>query len=267
MPSGKRARQQRRVTVPTPPAAARGRQASPHVLAIGGVIAALVVAGIVAGILLSGGSKGSSVSTLPTHGSIANGLPDAAGVHDEFKGIRQRGLFLGSVTAPVRLVEYIDPQCPFCQQFETQVMPGIVAKYVRAGKVEVEARTLAFIGPDSIRGRNAMFAAGFQNHAFDFVQLLYDNQQTENTGWLDDAIVAKAAESIPGVNPRELVRQSSSDAVVTLGARINQLARVDRVKGTPTLFVGKVGETPKLVNIKSPTDAATLNAAIQAALS
>jgi len=37
---------------------------------------------------------------------------------------------LGSPFAKVLMVEYIDLQCPFCQQFETQVFPDIVAKYV-----------------------------------------------------------------------------------------------------------------------------------------
>lgn len=273
MPSGKRARQQRRATVPTPPtvrakgALPRGRQASSKVLAIGGVVVAAVVVAIVLAVVLTGGRNGVSLSSVPTQGSLANGLPGAAAVHAEFKGIRQAGQFLGSPGAPVHLVEYIDLQCPFCQQFETQVLPGIVAKYVRTGKVEVEARALAFIGPDSIRGRNGMFSAGFQNHAFDFAQLLYDNQQTENTGWLNDAIVQRAAESIPGVNPREVVRQSTSNDVVTLGARINQLARIDKVKATPTILVGKTGVAPKPVPMKSPTDAATLEATIQAALS
>ena len=31
-----------------------------------------------------------------------------------------------------------------------------------------------------------MIAAGAQNKAFNFAQILYDNQGTENTGWLND---------------------------------------------------------------------------------
>lgn len=268
MPSGKRARQTRRATVPTPPRAleGRGRTASPRVLAIAGVVVLIVVAAIVAGVVLSGGKKKTDTSTIPLRGSLVNALPGAAQVHAEFNGIHQSGLFLGSPAAPVKLVEYIDLQCPFCQKFETLSMPTLVDKYVRTGKVQVEARVLAFIGADSLRGRNAMFAASFQNHAFDFAQLLYDNQGTENTGWLNDAIVAKAAESIPGVNPRLIVSASTSDAMVTLGNRINQLAKVDKVTGTPTILVGKIGEEPKQVALKSPTDTASVAAAIDAAL-
>ncbi|HEV2593430.1 MAG TPA: thioredoxin domain-containing protein [Gaiellaceae bacterium] len=268
MPSGKRAKQ-RRATVPTPPAArAQGtRQASPRVLAIAGVVLLAIIAAIVAAVLLTGGKGKSDTSTLPLQGSLVNALPEAAQVHAEFKGIRQAGLFLGKADAPVHLVEYIDLQCPYCQRFETISMPTLVQKYVRTGKVEVEARPLAFIGPDSIRGRNGMFAASLQGHAFDFAQLLYDNQETENTGWLNDAIVSKAATSIPGVNPRLLVQVSTSATMVALGNRVNQEAKIDKVKGTPTILVGKTGTRPKEVTLKSPTDTASVSAAIEAALS
>lgn len=269
MPSGKRAKQQRRATVPPPPVRAPGsRQASPRVLAAGGAVVVVVAAAVVAAILLTGGGhKGIASSSLPTHGSTVNALPGAADVHAEFRGIPQNGLFLGSAAAPVHMVEYIDPQCPFCQEFETQVMPDVVAKYVRAGKLQVELRALAFIGPDSIRGRNAIFAASLQNHAFDYAQLLYDNQQTENTGWLNDAMVAKAAESIPGVNPRRLVQDISSDALASLRNRADSQATAAGIHSTPTVLVGKAGSAPKVVQMQSATDAAALNAAIEAALS
>lgn len=267
MPSGKRAKQTRRATVPTPPRPeGRGRAASPRALAIAGVVALVVIAAIVAAIVLTGGKKKADTSSIPAQGSLVNALPGAAQVESEFKGIPQRGLFLGSPSAPVKLVEYVDLQCPFCQKFETDSMPTIVDKYVRTGKVQVEARTLAFIGPDSLRGRNAMFAASFQNHAFNFAELLYYNQGTENTGWLSDAMVTKAAESIPGVNPRKIVQTSTTGAIVSLGNRVNQLAKVDKVTGTPTILVGKTGAQPKQVTMKSPTDTASVVAAIDAAL-
>jgi protein-disulfide isomerase len=253
--------------VPTPPPSAprARRQASPRVLAIGGAVVVVVVVAIVLGVVLTGGKK-SSTSTLPTQGSLVNALPGASEVYAEFKGIPQNGMFLGAAGAPVTLVEYVDLQCPFCQQFETEVMPSIVARYVRTGKVKIEARTLAFIGPDSIRGRDAMFAASLQNHAFDFAQLLYDNQQTENTGWLNQAMVDRAASSIPGVNPRELVAATSTDQVRALGVRIDGQAKADGVNSTPSLLVGKAGKQPQPVQMKNATDAKTLTAAIEAAL-
>jgi protein-disulfide isomerase len=247
--------------------APRDRQASTRVLAVaGGIIAAVVIA-VVLVVVFTRGNGGTSLSSIPTRGTLVNALPGAADVQKEFAGIQQTGLFLGSPAAPVRMVEYIDLQCPFCKELETQVMPTIVARFVRTGKVMIEVRTLDFIGPDSTRGRNAMFAAGFQNHAFNFAQLLYDNQQTENTGWLNDAMVQRAAESIPGINPRLLVRQSASTAATNIGKRIDLQRDAAGIVQTPTILVGKVGSVPKEVTMSSPTDLAALIAAINRALS
>src|SRR5262249_47014840 len=176
------------------------------------------------------------------------------------------GLTLGSPAAPVTLVEYIDLQCPYCQQLETQVMPDIVERYVRPGKVKIEARPLDFIGPDSTRGRHAMIAAAQQGKAFNFAQLLYDNQGTENTGWLSDAVVANAAKSIPGLNPRRLVAEQGSSAVRQQASTFDRTATADGVQGTPTLFVGKSGARGTQVPLTSPQDSQSLIRALNAAL-
>jgi protein-disulfide isomerase len=272
MPSGKRSRQLRAAAVAAPPpvrskGAARGRrQASPRVLMIAGGVAALVVVGVVLAVALGGGSKGFDAGTLPSNGSLANALPGAADVDALFKGIPQSGLTLGSPSAKVTLTEYIDLQCPYCRQFETQVMPGVVTRYVRTGKVKVVARPLAFIGPDSIRGRNAMIAAGAQGKAFNFAELLYDNQRTENTGWLDDGMVASAAESVPGLDPKQVFAARTSSAVAAQAAQIDKQGTAAKVHETPTLFVGTGGALGNQVALKSPTDAATLTHALDAAL-
>ena len=270
MPSGKRSKQQRREGRTPPPVQSKGaprrRQASPKVLIA--VAAAIVVAGvgIGVGVALSGGGSSSSSGNVPTYGSLANGLPGATEVYNLFKGIPQKGNVLGSPSAPVTMVEYIDLQCPFCQQFETQVMPDLVKNYVRPGKVKVEVRPLAFIGTDSIRGRNALVAAGRQNHAFDFAELLYDNQRTENTGWLNDAMVEQAAASIPKLNVPQLLADRNSSSVKTQAASYDALGAKQKVNSTPTLFVGKSGTQGTQVAIASPTDEKSVVDALDAAL-
>src|SRR3954454_24922451 len=190
MPSGKKSKQMRRVAASAPPPVQskgmpRRRQADPKVLAIDGGVAAVLILAIVLGVVLTRGGSNSSLEGLPAVGSCTSGLPGCSDVATLFKGIPQNGTVLGSPQAPVTMVEYIDLQCPFCQEFETQVFPNILKRYVRTGKVKVEARVLDFIGPDSARGRNAMIAAAKQNKAFQFAELLYFNQKTENTGWLN----------------------------------------------------------------------------------
>jgi len=245
--------------------APRRRQASPKVLLAGAAIVVVAGIGIGLGIALSGGSS-STPANVPTYGSLTNGLPGAAEVYNLFKGIPQKGNVLGAASAPVTMVEYIDLQCPFCQEFETQVMPDLIKRYIRPGKVKVEVRTLAFIGADSIRGRNAMIAAGLQNHAFDFAEILYDNQRTENTGWLNEAMVQQAAASIPKLNVPQLLTDRNSSTVKSLAASYDKLGNEQKVNSTPTLFVGKSGTSGKKVAMANATDEQSVVAALDAAL-
>ena len=82
----------------------------------------------------------------------------------------------------------------------------------------------AFIGPDSIRGQAAELAAAQQNRAFNYAELLYDNQGAENTGWLNDNMVAAAAESIPGLQVHTLLDARSSAAVKAAQKQVDDLA-------------------------------------------
>lgn len=268
MPSGKKSKERRRAAQAPPPrtkAAATARRANPAVLAVAGGVFAVLAAVIILVTALAGGN-GNSVGPLPADGSLAAGLPGAADVKALFGGIPQRGLTLGRRSAPVTVVEYIDPQCPVCRAFETSVMPALVENFVRTGKVKVEVRVLAFIGPDSARGRDAIIAAAMQNKAFDFTQLLYDNQGMENAGWLDDAMVAQAAKSIPGLNPQRLFDNRQSAEVKSRASTFDVQATDDGVKGTPTLLVGRNAGSLSEVVLRTPTDGSPLVRAIRTVL-
>ena len=246
----------------------RPRRASPRVLAIAASVVGVVVVGVVLAVTLSGGSgPKASTGAWPTKAlPRADWAQGATQTNQLLKGIPQKGLTLGSPAAPVVLVEYIDLQCPFCDQFETEVFPNIVPKYVRTGKVKIVMRPLAFIGPDSVSGRKALVAASDQNHAFDFAAILYDNQQTENTGWLNDAMIELDAESIPGLNPRELDTQRKLASVAAAASASDQLATTDHVNSTPTIFIKSANTAYSEVPMSSPTDQATLETWINRAL-
>jgi protein-disulfide isomerase len=270
MPSGKVSKQRRQSAKAAPPpirakGSPRRRQASPRVLLAGGAIAAAIVVAVVLTVVLRGGSS-PSLAKVPTVGSIAAGLPGAADVEALFKGIPQHGTTLGRSSAPVTMREFIDPQCPYCQEFETQVLPSIVTTYVRAGKLRIEMEPWAFIGPDSVRGQAAELAAAEQNKIFNYAEVLYDNQGEENTGWLTDSMVAAAATSIPGLRVHVLLNARTSAAVKAAQKRVDDLADTDKVNSTPTLYVGKTGTKGLKVNLASATDKQTLVAAINHAL-
>ncbi len=165
------------------------------------------------------------------------------------------------------MVIFIDLQCPLCREFETTTMTDVVPRYVRTGKVQVQVEPWAFIGPDSVRGQAAMLAAAKQNKAFNFAQVLYDNQGEEGSGWLTDSVIARAAASVPGMRVHQLLADRSAPSIASEQKAVAAAAKSDGVSGTPTVLVGRVPEQPSLVGSPGlvPTEA-QVTAAIDAAL-
>jgi protein-disulfide isomerase len=244
----------------------RSRKASPRVLIGTGVAVVAVIAVVVVALTLTrGGGSSTSAGNVPARGSLVNAVPGAAAVHALLKGVPQHGNVLGSPEAPVTLVEYVDLQCPYCREFELNVMPKLVSNDVRAGKLRIELRPVAFIGADSVRGRNAAIAAGDQNHMFDFAQLAYLNQGAENTGWLDDSAIKAFAASIPGLDVPRLLADRDNSATGRRADAFDSQQAADGVNSTPTILVGRTGGRLAVVRLSSLTDAAPVTAAIAAA--
>jgi protein-disulfide isomerase len=280
MPSGKRARQQRQQPVAAPPpirskgGSGGARQASPRTLAIaGGVILVVIVAVVLAIVLSNKGGNAAAGYDGPTIGipagmpatgnsSSASALPGAADVKKLFHGIPQKGFVLGKPNAPVTLVEYIDLQCPVCQAFETTELPTLISKYVRPGKLKIEMKTWNILDAvhgtdDSLRGQKATIAAAKQNKAFDFAEVLYDNQGPEGTNWLNNAMVANIAASVDGLNLSQLASDANTSATSNLIHQIDTYANSQSppagpFNGTPTLLLAKGNGTPKYYGTGGP---------------
>jgi protein-disulfide isomerase len=220
----------------------------------------LILAGVAVGLALAF-SGGSSKTHVPAKGSLASAFPNAGAVQNALAGIPQRGTVLGSPRAPVTMVEYVDVQCPACQAFVTQVAPDVVKRFVRSGKLKIEARPIAFIGSDSERGRLAALAAARQNKFFNFMDVLYFNQGAENTGWLDDKMIASIAASVPGLNVPAVLSERASSAVQKAASDHDGEAQADAVKETPTLLIGRTGEQLHQVDATLEAIAAAVTAA------
>jgi protein-disulfide isomerase len=166
---------------------------------------------------------------------------------DAFGGIAQNGTQLGNPQAKVTLYEFADLQCPFCREYTRNgAFHQLVEKYVKPGKVKMVWRNLTFIGPDSVTAARAAAAAGAQNKLWDFADLFYKNQGTENTGYVTDKFIQNLANGA-GVDPAKLKADQSAPLVEQQLGEAQQQAAQFKINSTPAFLiqVGK-GKPTKL---------------------
>lgn len=201
---------------------------------VAGVAAVLVAVALVIASQL--GSSGASEAKPATAQLL--GVADNAAL---LAGIPQHGTVLGSPKARVTLVEYADFQCPYCGEFSRNALPSLIADYVRTGKVRLVFRGLAFVGPESESALRAALAAERQNHLWNFMHLLYENQGAENSGWVTDGFIHSVAAGIAGVDIKRLLIDARSTSVTDEIAAAQRLATSDGVNSTPSFRVGRTG--------------------------
>ena len=150
--------------------------------------------------------------------------------------------------APVTLVEYADLQCPYCAQWASTALPHLVRNYVGTGKLRIEFRGLAFIGPDSDEALRAALAAGRQDRLWNVVELLYANQSPENSGWASEELIHRIANSVvPGLDRQALRRRQTALEALSTRKWPRHRLRLGpaEVRGTPAFELGPTGSTPK----------------------
>jgi protein-disulfide isomerase len=192
-----------------------------RLLGAGGVAAVLVVVAVA--VSASGG----------TAKPVATG-----GAAKVVAGIQESGGVLGDPKAPITLTEYLDPQCPICAEASKQTMPSVIAKYVRTGKVKLQARTLSFIGPDSARAAKVAAGAAQQGKEWAFLETFYASQGTENSGYVTDSFLTDVAKA-SGVNAKQALAYADTAAAQEPLAQADAEAAALKVDSTPSFTVKK----------------------------
>jgi protein-disulfide isomerase len=227
------------------------------------VLGAAAVAVVVAIVISSGG--GNDAKTRPQAAQTATGaIPGQKESAEMLAGIQQKGIYLGNPSAPVRLVEFADLQCPFCREYTLQTLPQLVQDYVRSGKVRMEFRDLAFLGKDSVTAGRHAAGAGEQDKLWNFVDVFYYNQGEENTGYVTPSFLHR-------IDKAAGVDSAKSDAFAATAASAKPIEQANAlgdqlgVQETPTILVGKRGGALKQVQA-GPTDVAAFKSAIDGVL-
>jgi protein-disulfide isomerase len=210
-------------------AAREARRRRARLLAI---VAGLATVAVVAAVAISS-SSGDSAAPAPRATSLFDGIPERNGV-------------LGDPDAPLTVTEFVDLQCPVCAEASTSTLPALVNDYVRTGKVKLEARTLSFLGPDSVRAAHVAAAAERQGRLWPFLEAFYAGQGAENSGYVTDDFLRDVARAA-GVDADAALAEADSRFAQRRLERADADAARLGIDATPTLTVARGDGAPQVL--------------------
>ncbi len=211
----------------------------------GGAIALVVVVVVAAVIIGSSGGgalkKGKEASATVTQ------------VNQILSGMPQSGTQLGNPNAPVTMTYWGDLQCPVCADFtQSAGFSQLLTNLVRTGKVKINYRSVETATQDLPTFQTqqaAAYAAGKQNRFWNYAELFYRQQQTENSGYVNDSFLTGLANQA-GVNVSQWKTARNDPSLVSQVNTDISTAQAQQVSSTPT------------VQFKGPKGALTVQAGI-----
>jgi protein-disulfide isomerase len=181
-------------------------------------------------------------------------------------GIPQSANALGQPAAPVTLAYFADLQCPYCRDFSLEVLPSIIQRWVRSGKLRIESHALqaATREPEVFMAQQvAVLAAGRQERAWHFIETFYAEQGEENSGYVTDAYLQDIAGQVTGLDLVRWVSDRRDPKLVNEIAGDARVAENSGLTGTPSFLIGVSGDAMRRF---SPNDPTSFDAAIKGLL-
>ena len=171
------------------------------------------------------------------------------------QGIPQQNNVLGDPNAPVTMIEYADMKCPTCAKYATSTLPRVITDYVRTGKLRIELKLQTFVNNqktpgDTERGARFALAAGKQNKAWNFAELLYKNQPPEDQTYFTDEFLTDLGNQIPGLNVQQAFSETDSSDVSQELNEYKQAFSAAAFDAVPSFQIGKTGTPPANITAK-----------------
>jgi protein-disulfide isomerase len=229
-----------------------------RLIQLGGIVGVAAVIVVVILVATSGGKKAGLVA-----GGSTN--PEAAAVAALVGGIPESGNVLGNPSAPVTMQYFGDLECPICKAFTLGVLPTVISKYVRTGKLKIEYRSMqtATGEQETFRVQQiAALAAGKQDRAWYYIELFYHEQGEEKSGYVTEAYLQGLASQVPGLNLPNWTAARGEQGYSEQVKRDAQTAAQEGFTGTPSFLLGKSGTTLQPFKAESTTEPASYEAAI-----
>ncbi|HEV3047241.1 MAG TPA: thioredoxin domain-containing protein [Solirubrobacteraceae bacterium] len=218
---------------------------------LGVVVTVVVVAIVVILVATSGGGKGGIPASKKAQTSVTKEVAALIG------GIPQSGNALGSPKAPVTLQYFGDLECPICREFTLGALPGVISKFVRAGKVRIEYHSMetATREPEVFKSQQvAAYAAGKQSKAWYFIETFYHEQGEEDSGYVTEKYIQGIASQVPGLNLSTWSSDRGDNELSNEVETDKQVANSQGFEGTPSFLIGKTGGGTEKITELSEND-------------
>ena len=213
---------------------------------------AVVASTVVIGLAITGGALWLTVGQAPgastgPGSAVSSAAARAPAVPDLARRIPGDPLALGSVHAPVVMVEYADYRCPFCAAFDKETLPALMKRYVDTGVLRIEWREFPVFGQQSIDAAVAGRAAAQQGLFWQYHHALFALAPRMGHADLSRQVLIDTARTVgvpnltaftAALDSAKLRSQVMSDAAEAQGLGAS---------GTPTFLVGSeplVGAQP-----------------------
>jgi protein-disulfide isomerase len=165
-------------------------------------------------------------------------------------GIAQDGAELGSPAAPVQISVFNDLQCTDCADWHLATIAPLIEEQVRAGDLRLEFRHFS-VGPrEAGVAQLAAVAAGEQDHQWQFIHLLFLNQDEAPPRGITDEFL-RAIAGAAGLEVGEWEEQQETTAVEGVVASDAGVARNLELPAQPAVIVEGPAGTETLTD--SPT--------------
>jgi protein-disulfide isomerase len=180
-------------------------------------------------------------------------ITGAGEVQSLLGGIPQDGARLGDPSAPVTVQVFNDLQCDPCSEWNQQVVVPLIEGPVRGGDLQLVHRNFPMTQAGFFLGAYGAVAAAKQDYEWQFVQLLFLNQEEAKKQGADQEFLDNIARGVGVVNfnveqwQRDM---GDSDIVETLEAD-EMISAERRLPAEPAVVVGGPNGTQELVESPS----------------
>ena len=152
------------------------------------------------------------------------------------KNLLEGSTILGNPDAKISIVEFGDYQCTFCYKFHDETMKIILDQYVMDGEVNFVYKDFPLNGAPSIMASEASYCAQEQGKFWEYHDLIYENWEGENTGWLTRNALDRFAKEVK-LNQSEFNSCMNDSKYRQKVLEIEQFAMEIGVDATPTFII------------------------------